>query len=169
MDADGIASSFVLVIRSDICQDMSLTYYSTCQTCLPTRRAGSLSMRRKDRSVLSMPAAVRRGTIWPSRQRVASSLMVLLIEIIDSIGLVVVRALASRPSIHWRVGDGDHLPRPFAQRRSRAWAALIQSRGKPFRVVRSWAATFRRLRRVHRLTIAFELSSPGRIGLSRPA
>lgn len=39
-DTDGIASSFVLVIGSDICQDMSLTYYSTCQPCSPTRRAG---------------------------------------------------------------------------------------------------------------------------------
>jgi hypothetical protein len=41
-------------------------------------------MRRKDRSALSMPAAVQRSTIWPSRQRVTLRLVVRAMEIIDS-------------------------------------------------------------------------------------
>ena len=56
-------------------------------------------MRRKDRSALSMPAAVQRSTICPSRQRVTFRLVVRAIEIIDSIGLLVVRVLARRPSM----------------------------------------------------------------------
>src|SRR6478752_5358719 len=56
-------------------------------------------MRRKDRSALSMPAAVQRSTIWPSRQRVTFRLVVRAMEIIDSMGLLVVRVLARRPSM----------------------------------------------------------------------
>src|ERR1700739_3165595 len=56
-------------------------------------------MRRKDRSALSIPAAVQRSTIWPSRQRVTLRLVVRAIEIIDSMGLLVVRVLARRPSM----------------------------------------------------------------------
>ena len=50
-------------------------------------------MRRKDRSALSMRAAVQRSTIWPSRHRVTFRLVVGAMEIIDSTGLDVV----SRP------------------------------------------------------------------------
>src|SRR6201993_445702 len=56
-------------------------------------------MRRKDRSALSMPAAVQRSTIWPSRQRVTLRLVVRAIEITDSTGFDVVNVLASRPSM----------------------------------------------------------------------
>lgn len=56
-------------------------------------------MRRKDRSAFSIPAAVQRSTICPSRQRVTLRLMVRAIEIIDSTGFDVVKVLARRPSV----------------------------------------------------------------------
>src|SRR6185295_4938938 len=56
-------------------------------------------MRRKDRSALSIPAAVQRSTICPSRQRVTLRLVALAMEIIDSTGLDVVSVLARRPSM----------------------------------------------------------------------
>src|ERR1700741_1019760 len=56
-------------------------------------------MRRKDRSALSIPAAVQRSTICPSRQRVTLRLVALATEIIDSTGLDVVSVLARRPSM----------------------------------------------------------------------
>ena len=56
-------------------------------------------MRRKDRSALSMPAAVQRSTICPSRQRVTLRLVARAMEIIDSTGLLVVNVLARRPSM----------------------------------------------------------------------
>ena len=56
-------------------------------------------MRRKDRSALSIPAAVQRSTICPSRQRVTLRLVFRAMEIIDSMGLLVVRVLARRPSM----------------------------------------------------------------------
>ena len=60
-------------------------------------------MRRKDRSALSIPAAVQRSTICPSRQRVTLRLVVRAIEIIDSTGLDVISVLASWPSMPRRV------------------------------------------------------------------
>src|SRR5512144_2445127 len=60
-------------------------------------------MRRTDRSALSMPAAVQRSTICPSRHLVTLRLVVRAIEIIDSIGLEVVSVLASRPSMPSRL------------------------------------------------------------------
>ena len=56
-------------------------------------------MRRKDRSALSMQAAVHRSTICPSRQRVTLRLVVRAMEIIDSTGFEVVSVLARRPSM----------------------------------------------------------------------
>jgi hypothetical protein len=50
-------------------------------------------MRRKDRSALSMPAAVQRSTICPSRQRATLRLVKRAIEIIDSTGFDVVSVL----------------------------------------------------------------------------
>ena len=50
-------------------------------------------MRRKDRSALSMPAAVQRSTIYPSSQRVTLRLVERAIEIIDSTGFDVVSVL----------------------------------------------------------------------------
>ena len=47
-------------------------------------------MRRKDRSALSMPAAVQRSTMCPSRQRVTLRLVARAMEIIDSTGFEVV-------------------------------------------------------------------------------
>ena len=55
-------------------------------------------MRWKDLLALSMPAAVQRSTIWPSHQRVPLRLVVRAIEIIDSMGLLVMRDLARHPS-----------------------------------------------------------------------
>src|SRR5258705_4138970 len=85
-------------------------------------------MRRIDGSALSMPAAVQRNTICPSRQRVTLRLVVRAMEIIDSIGLLVVSVLASRPSMPRRARE--HLLQPFAQRRRRTGVALIHLPGQ---------------------------------------
>jgi hypothetical protein len=71
-------------------------------------------MRRKDRSALSMPAAVQRSTICPSRQRVTLRLVVRAIEITDSTELEVVSVLVSRSSMP-KPGDGEHLLQALAQ------------------------------------------------------
>ena len=52
--------------------------------------------RRKLRSAFSMPAAIQRLIIVPSRQRVTLRVVVLPTEIIDPMGLVDVNVLASR-------------------------------------------------------------------------
>src|SRR6476619_2031477 len=88
-------------------------------------------MRRNDRSALSMPAAVQRNTICPSRQRVTLRLVALTMEIIDSMGLDVVSVLARRPS-RAQPGDGEHLLQPLPQRRGCTGMTLLQLRGKAF-------------------------------------
>ena len=81
--------------------------------------------RRKDRSALSIPAAVQRSTIWPSRHLVTLRLVARAMEIIESTGLLVVRVLASRPSMPSR--DGEHLLQALAQGRFGAGVAAFQA------------------------------------------
>jgi hypothetical protein len=69
-------------------------------------------MRRKDRSALSMPAAVQLSTVCPSRQRVTLRFVVRAVGIIDSIGLGVVNVLARGPSMP---REGEHLLQPLEQ------------------------------------------------------
>src|SRR6478752_1226770 len=86
-------------------------------------------MRRNDRSALSMPAAVQRNTICPSRQRVTLRLVALAMEIIDSMGLDVVSVLARRPSRPSRAtanteGVTVNLRGSSTDREKTAWALI---------------------------------------------
>ena len=63
---------------------------------------------------MSMPAAVQRSTICPSRQRVTLRLVVRAMEIIDSIGLRGGQRLG-QAAVDAQAGDGEHLLQPFAQ------------------------------------------------------